>query len=64
MNRYGVERIEADLMLGFFFPGAAIVSAPGTSDAPATSPGAQAARVDAQAASTVRDATPTLGGVA
>jgi hypothetical protein len=24
VNRYGVERIQADLMLGFFFPGAAI----------------------------------------
>lgn len=24
VNRYGVERIEADLMLGFFFPGAAV----------------------------------------
>jgi hypothetical protein len=31
INRYTVERIEADLMLGFFFPGAAIsaVSKPG-----------------------------------
>jgi len=26
VNRYAVERIEADLMLGFFFPGAAIVA--------------------------------------
>jgi hypothetical protein len=26
VNRYGVERIQADLDLGFFFPGAAIVS--------------------------------------
>lgn len=25
VNRYGVERIQADLMLGFFFPGAAVV---------------------------------------
>jgi hypothetical protein len=24
INRYGVERVEADLMLGFFFPGAAM----------------------------------------
>jgi hypothetical protein len=24
VNRYGVERIRADLMLGFFFPGAAV----------------------------------------
>ena len=24
VNRYGVERVQADLMLGFFFPGAAI----------------------------------------
>lgn len=31
VNRYAVERIQADLMLGFFFPGAAIsaVSSPG-----------------------------------
>jgi hypothetical protein len=28
-NRYCVERVEADLMLGFFFPGAAIVTTPG-----------------------------------
>jgi hypothetical protein len=27
VNRYGVERIRADLMLGFFFPGAAVESA-------------------------------------
>ncbi len=27
VNRYGVERIRADLMLGFFFPGAAVDSA-------------------------------------
>lgn len=27
INRYAVERIEADLMLGFFFPGATLVSA-------------------------------------
>lgn len=26
VNRYGVERIQADLMLGFFFPGAAVDS--------------------------------------
>ena len=32
VNRYGVERIRADLMLGFFFPGAAI-------DSPKWSPG-------------------------
>ena len=65
VNRYGVERIEADLMLGFFFPGAAIVSvAPATSDAPAAASDAQAAIADAQAASTVGEATPTLGGVA
>jgi hypothetical protein len=24
VNRYGVERVRADIMLGFFFPGAAI----------------------------------------
>ena len=27
VNRYGVERIQADLMLGFFFPGAALDAA-------------------------------------
>jgi hypothetical protein len=30
VNRYGVERIRADLMLGFFFPGAAVDSVPNT----------------------------------
>ena len=25
VNRYAVERVEADLMLGFYFPGAALV---------------------------------------
>lgn len=35
VNRYAVERIRADLMLGFFFPGAAIVPKPtGWTDAP------------------------------
>jgi hypothetical protein len=24
VNRYGVERVQADIMLGFFFPGAAV----------------------------------------
>ena len=28
VNRYGVERVEADLMLGFFFPGAAMDDLP------------------------------------
>jgi len=28
VNRYAVERIEADLMLGFFFPGAAMAAKP------------------------------------
>jgi hypothetical protein len=28
-NRYCVERVEADLMLGFFFPGAEIVTTAG-----------------------------------
>ena len=26
INRYGVERVEADIMLGFFFPGAAMAA--------------------------------------
>ena len=34
-NRYCVERVEADLMLGFFFPGAQIVTTPGPSVAAA-----------------------------
>jgi hypothetical protein len=34
-NRYCVERVEADLMLGFFFPGAEIVTTPGPSVAAA-----------------------------
>ena len=33
VNRYGVERIRADLMLGFFFPGAAVDSARSTAAA-------------------------------
>lgn len=41
INRYTVERIEADLMLGFFFPGAAIlpVSNPGAGVRPAQAVG-------------------------
>ena len=27
LNRYAVERVEADLMLGFYFPGAALAEA-------------------------------------
>lgn len=34
-NRYCVERVEADLMLAFFFPGAEIVTTPGSSVAAA-----------------------------
>jgi len=34
VNRYGVERIRADLMLGFFFPGAVIDFAGAAVDAP------------------------------
>jgi hypothetical protein len=48
VNRYGVERVEADIMLGFFFPGAALPEtrqpragtadpAPGPMPEPATS---------------------------
>ena len=33
VNRYGVERVEADLMLGFFFPGA-VMDEPLAADAP------------------------------
>jgi len=34
VNRYGVERVTSDLMLGYFFPGAAIGAAesPGQAD--------------------------------
>ena len=40
INRYGVDRIQADLMLGFFFPGAAIESLtpPGQAGPPAIAP--------------------------
>jgi hypothetical protein len=38
VNRYAVERIRADLMLGFFFPGAAITPKP---NVPGTLPTAQ-----------------------
>lgn len=42
INRYGVDRIKADLMLGFFFPGAAIESLTPAGDAgiPQLAPGA------------------------
>lgn len=35
VNRYGVERIRADLMLGFFFPGAAVDAARSAGAVPA-----------------------------
>lgn len=45
VNRYGVERVDADLMLGFFFPGAAMDSPevpdaaqPGAAGAPGAPP--------------------------
>jgi hypothetical protein len=41
-NRYCVERVEADLMLGFFFPGAAMVTTPGPSVAAAGVPAPEA----------------------
>ncbi len=34
INRYVVERVEADLMLGFFFPGASLPEADATAEAP------------------------------
>ena len=38
VNRYGVERVTADIMLGFFFPGAAMGAAEtGTTTAPSAS---------------------------
>jgi hypothetical protein len=40
VNRYMVDRVEADLMLGFFFPGATMVSTAGS--APASAPAAAA----------------------
>jgi hypothetical protein len=45
VNRYMVDRVEADLMLGFFFPGAKMVSTGGstsTSAPPAAAPAAAA----------------------
>jgi hypothetical protein len=40
INRYGVDRITADLMLGFFFPGATIESLtpPGQQGPPSIAP--------------------------
>lgn len=35
INRYGVERVEADIMLGFFFPGAHVLGDPTGPSAPA-----------------------------
>lgn len=45
VNRYVVDRIEADLMLGFFFPGAAmtVTGGPAAGLAPADVPGAHVA---------------------
>jgi hypothetical protein len=40
VNRYMVDRVEADLMLGFFFPGATMVSTAGST--PASAPAAAA----------------------
>ncbi len=34
VNRYGVEQIDADLMLGFFFPGATITAVPARGQGP------------------------------
>jgi hypothetical protein len=51
VNRYGVERVEADIMLGFFFPGAAMPDqgetdaaerAPAPTARPETTPAAEA----------------------
>lgn len=36
VNRYGVDRVDADLMLGFFFPGAAMTAPPASVAAPIT----------------------------
>ena len=36
VNRYAVERVDADLMLGFFFPGAAMGPAEGATEGAAT----------------------------
>ena len=36
VNRYGVDRVTADLMLGFFFPGAAMEDPPGAPAPPVT----------------------------
>ncbi len=38
INRYGVERVEADIMLGFYFPGAAMEAPEPPETAAATSP--------------------------
>jgi hypothetical protein len=38
VNRYMVDRVEADLMLGFFFPGATMVSTSGSESVPPVAP--------------------------
>ena len=50
INRYAVERVEADIMLGFFFPGAALGAPeePGSADvAPGQGPTGPSARASA-----------------
>ncbi len=64
VNRYTVDAVEADLMLGFFFPGARIAVDPAGATVSAAGAGATAATVDtpaATAAATAKDATATPG---
>ena len=43
VNRYMVDRVEADLMLGFFFPGATMISTAGSTTSPPVEAGAPVA---------------------
>jgi len=69
INRYVVDRVEADLMLGFFFPGAVMVVtgghesvAAGATDVAAATVATPGAATDAAASSA--EGTPSVPGVA
>jgi hypothetical protein len=64
INRYVVDRVEADLMLGFFFPGAEMVVTRGGDSDSAATPGSVTQAQDA--ASTTPSAGPAaeIGGMA
>ena len=58
VNRYGVERVTADLMLGFFFPGAVMDGLPEPEPAPVAAAAGATATPDAAATAAPVTATP------